>query len=389
MFSLRTVARLLIVAALGWGAFCILSAWTLANSIEANTSTNVAWVGATRALLAGFGGSVSLLWTAIALRWLVEGWKRSRSLFLLRVLVFASLVWMLITLALWLVKIPEIWTASTAYEASSARISATNILILLTAGPLAAALSSWAAAWVLSASPRERGGDPIGGAKKALWLLTVVAGASIGVSTIAYLVTVAVPRPKGILISKSAHPPSGVVASGSRLDQPKVEEVDVSSAVRILNLSSCKFSSETESAFSRLLQFNEAAQDWKPIGDVSLGGMRLTPTVRVTAAEDVAPGGRVIESSIRFPAETIWNGLRITRLSAKHGDFPDIDDFDSRSVNFAEPPSRLAARLRGLGYRVPVEPDYLNLSTSEDVCGGSMQITRVSGGSALVCSWGC
>ncbi|HQA18063.1 MAG TPA: SHOCT domain-containing protein [Novosphingobium sp.] len=92
-------------------------------------------------------------------------------------------------------------------------------------------------------------------------------------------------------------------------------------------------------------------------------------------------------AEIRFPAETTWHGLKLSRVTASRYYPPESDGSDSRTLNFLEPPEKVRKTLARLGFGVPVAPDYAPLEN--EACGGSMQIEKRDGGSALVCTWGC
>jgi Short C-terminal domain len=99
-------------------------------------------------------------------------------------------------------------------------------------------------------------------------------------------------------------------------------------------------------------------------------------------------GAAIASAELRFPAETTWHGLKLSRLTTSRYYPPETDGSDTRTVNFLEPPEKVKKTLARLGFGVPVTPDYAPIDSGEG-CGGAMQIETRAGGSALVCTWGC
>lgn len=90
---------------------------------------------------------------------------------------------------------------------------------------------------------------------------------------------------------------------------------------------------------------------------------------------------------LRFPANTTWHGLKLSRVTSTSTIVPESDGSYTRTINFMEEPDKVRSTLARLGFGAPRSPDYAELK--DDACGGSMQIVAVSGGSTLSCSWGC
>jgi Short C-terminal domain len=99
-------------------------------------------------------------------------------------------------------------------------------------------------------------------------------------------------------------------------------------------------------------------------------------------------GAQTANADLRFPAETTWHGLKLSRLTTSRYYPPESDGADTRTVNFLDPPEKVKKTLARLGFGVPIAPDYAEI-TSTNECGGSMQIEKRPGGSALVCTRGC
>lgn len=90
---------------------------------------------------------------------------------------------------------------------------------------------------------------------------------------------------------------------------------------------------------------------------------------------------------LRFPENTTWHGLRLSRLTTTTTIVPDSDGGYERTITFLDQPDKVRTTLARLGFGAPRAPDYAELT--DDGCGGSMQIVAIQGGSALSCNWGC
>lgn len=119
---------------------------------------------------------------------------------------------------------------------------------------------------------------------------------------------------------------------------------------------------------------------------VTLGGFDspLEIAAKTTTDKD---GIESRDASLRFPEGTTWHGLRLSRLTTRTTIVPESDGGYSRTLNFLETPEKVQRTLSRLGFGAPRDPDFAELK--DEGCGGSMQISAVAGGSALICSWGC
>lgn len=100
-----------------------------------------------------------------------------------------------------------------------------------------------------------------------------------------------------------------------------------------------------------------------------------------------ADGVETKHAWLRFPEGTTWHGLKLSRLTTTTTIVPESDGGYARTITFLEQPDKVRITLSRLGLGAPRAPDYAQLSDAG--CGGSMQITAIVGGSALVCNWGC
>lgn len=120
-------------------------------------------------------------------------------------------------------------------------------------------------------------------------------------------------------------------------------------------------------------------------------------TVRLDAFSDplgievknstAADGTETRHAWLRFPADTSWHGLKLSRVTSTSLIVPESDGSYTRTIDFLDEPDKVRATLARLGFGAPRSPDYAELH--DDACGGSMQIVAVAGGAALSCSWGC
>lgn len=120
---------------------------------------------------------------------------------------------------------------------------------------------------------------------------------------------------------------------------------------------------------------------------VALDAFAAPLQITAKSAKDRA-GTLTANADLRFPAETTWHGLLVSRVTTSRYYPPETDGMDSRTVNFLEPPEKVRKTLARLGFAVPIAPDYAPIEEPNS-CGGAMQIESRPGGSALVCSWGC
>ncbi len=96
----------------------------------------------------------------------------------------------------------------------------------------------------------------------------------------------------------------------------------------------------------------------------------------------------VADAEVRMPEETIWHGLKVSRITASRYYPPSSDGSDTRTINFLEPVDKVRGTLARLGFNAPLAPEF-RLMEKPGSCDGSMQIQPRPGGAALVCNWGC
>ena len=100
-----------------------------------------------------------------------------------------------------------------------------------------------------------------------------------------------------------------------------------------------------------------------------------------------ADGTETKHAWLRFPADTSWHGLKLSRVTSTSLIVPESDGSYTRTITFLDEPDKVRSVLARLGFGAPRSPDYAELR--DDACGGAMQIVAVNGGAALSCSWGC
>ena len=99
-----------------------------------------------------------------------------------------------------------------------------------------------------------------------------------------------------------------------------------------------------------------------------------------------ADGTETKHAWLRFPADTSWHGLKLSRVTRTSSSVPDSDSGSyERTITFLDQPDQVRSVLNRLGFGAPRAPDYAAISDGD--VQGSMQIVAVTGGSALVCSW--
>ena len=146
----------------------------------------------------------------------------------------------------------------------------------------------------------------------------------------------------------------------------------------------CKAGPVLEAVYKKL----DAAMDLGSGKGVSVKLDAWDQPLGVWAKSVTDPSGMVTaDAAVKFPAETTWHGLRLSRLSAQRIVPAETDSSYSRSISFLEPADKVQKTLAKLGFGAPREPDYAPLQ--DEACGGSAQVVSLNGGSALTCSWGC
>lgn len=185
----------------------------------------------------------------------------------------------------------------------------------------------------------------------------------------------------------SAVPRKAVVPSS--VAPPAAHASDLAATLRFANAGQCGFASTADALFEAMLPSKDNGDRAAAPKRVALGNLDLAVVASTESAEDVTPGGRRLKAYVRLPEGTRWNALKISRIVREHGDFPDTDDTDTRMLTFLNPAEDVQSALKNAGVSVPIAPRYREIDDSGGSCGGTMQVLPVTGGSALVCSWGC
>jgi hypothetical protein len=159
--------------------------------------------------------------------------------------------------------------------------------------------------------------------------------------------------------------------------------IDLNETLRFASPSECKAGDTLERIFAK---FDTAMEKGSRGLLVQLDAFPNGLPVSAQSNTD-HEGGHSASAEIKFPAGTTWHGLRLSRLTAERISPPESDSTYGRTLNFLEPASKVQKTLNAMGFDVKRAPDYVELA--DDVCGGSMQIVPLPGGSALTCGWGC
>ena len=152
------------------------------------------------------------------------------------------------------------------------------------------------------------------------------------------------------------------------------------------NASMCVFDKATTDAMEKMLEW-----DWENLkashaSSVTIGAQRLPVRVKEETDQTFA-NSRIIESSVRFPDNSKWNGLELSRLIVGVGYYPESDGYNSRGISFLNSPTEVQDALGEQGIYLPIAPDYLSID--DGGCGGSIQIQSLDGGAAVSCGFGC
>ena len=100
-----------------------------------------------------------------------------------------------------------------------------------------------------------------------------------------------------------------------------------------------------------------------------------------------AEGAYAANAGVRFPEGAMWNGLKLSRITANRYVPPETDSSYWKRITFLETPQDVQRALVRAGFDAKLQPDYSELH--DQACGGSMAIEAISGGAALSCGWGC
>lgn len=178
---------------------------------------------------------------------------------------------------------------------------------------------------------------------------------------------------------------AGSVAVATHAAPPATVTTDVSQAIAFSDIRNCIFAPKTEATFNALLHFNERGATWLTQPQVAIGTLKLATTRTITPKDDVAPGGKYFAVSVRFPADTLWHGLKLAEMKRDQGYYPDVDGFEQRQLVFLDPPARVQAVLKQMGVAVPMAPEYRDVG--EDGI-GAMSVAAYKGRTYLSCNWG-
>ena len=164
---------------------------------------------------------------------------------------------------------------------------------------------------------------------------------------------------------------------------PKI--VDLNQALKFDSPSECIATGTLEKVYSKL--------DSAMVAGTSGLSVKLDEFDRplpVDASSDTDfDGVKTAESSVRFPENTEWNGLKLSRIKAYRYIPPDTDSIYTRYIMFLDPPEKVIAVLDRLQFSAKMAPDFKELLGTYNSCGGAMQLKAVPGGSSLSCVWGC
>jgi hypothetical protein len=160
---------------------------------------------------------------------------------------------------------------------------------------------------------------------------------------------------------------------------------DVTDALVFSDPKNCLFAPRTEAIFNAMLRFDQRKATWLTQPRTTIGPMTLSTHRTVTPKEDVVPGGKFFEVSVRFPAGTLWHGLHLIELRRSEGHYPETDSIEEREFAFLESSTRVQAVLKQAGVTVPIAPKYRDIG--QDMIGAMSLATR-KGQTILNCSWG-
>ena len=164
---------------------------------------------------------------------------------------------------------------------------------------------------------------------------------------------------------------------------------DLSNTLRFDDASQCAFSPSSDTLFEKLLPESAEGGPAPSPERLAVGDFDLLVATDKDAVGPAESGGQLLKAWVRLPEQVRWNGLKLSRVVREYLDYPESDDTDTRMMTFLNPAADVQAALKLKGVTVPIAPQSRELDDSGGSCGGTMQVLPVTGGSALVCSWGC
>jgi hypothetical protein len=181
--------------------------------------------------------------------------------------------------------------------------------------------------------------------------------------------------------AEAGTPPAAGIAAKNVAPEPKVLALDNSLRFRVPR--ECTADGTLEKIYLKL----DKAMEEPLLGQtVKLDELAGSLAVEVESKID-ADGARVASSYVRFPSQSRWNSLRLSRARVNLYAPPESDSAYTRSLTFQNTPVEVRNALNRLGFAVPLAPSYSELH--DEACGGAMQIEAISGGASLSCGWGC
>lgn len=178
---------------------------------------------------------------------------------------------------------------------------------------------------------------------------------------------------------------SDVAAASAAPSEEAALPASLDETLTYASASNCKAAGALEAIYKKL---DSAAGLGSGKGiTVRLDGFDNPLALEVKNGTD-ADGTETRHAWLRFPANTTWHGLKLSRLTLTNTLVPESDaGAYEQTMTFLDQPDKVRSTLDRLGFGAPRAPDISELSDQD--CKGSMQIVAISGGSALVCSWSC
>jgi hypothetical protein len=166
----------------------------------------------------------------------------------------------------------------------------------------------------------------------------------------------------------------------------RLEPIDLSPTLQFASPSECLATGHLEQIQKGLENALKTSPEGMPITLDGLEGLDEGLRILVSS-KYLEKGWQEKAASVRFPEESLWNGLRINEVKLIHFIPPDVGGISvTQSLTFLDTPQEVKRVLNKLGFPAPISPETYQIS--ED-CSQEMQIESQPSGAALSCSYWC
>ena len=160
--------------------------------------------------------------------------------------------------------------------------------------------------------------------------------------------------------------------------------VDLDAVLRFSRPAACETDAPLRSILEQMTRQDPVTFEALPPSPVAVPGFPERIQPRFTRTRTVEGNTDMREVTIELAIPGRWHGLHVTRLVRRFG---EESDSSSMEIQFAEPPQRVHAVLRRLGFRLGSIGTWRETESGEGI-GVSVLVSRIEGGASLVCAIG-